>query len=64
MEQNQNNEINQTISLENPLEEEVDRVNIYPVIRHLFLIIIILLTISIAIFLFYQNGKSIYDNGL
>ncbi len=38
--------------------------NIYPVIRHLFLTVCILLAISIIIFLMYQNGKSIYDKGI
>ena len=39
-------------------------VNIYPIIRHIFLTLCILLTISIILFLIYQNGKSIYDKGI
>ena len=38
--------------------------NIYPVIRHIFLTLCVLLTIAIILFLLYQNGKSIYDKGL
>ncbi len=38
--------------------------NIYPLVRHIFIIAVTLATISILIFLIYQNGKSIYDNGL
>ena len=45
-------------------QEETSSVNVYPMIRHLFLTLCILLTISIILFLIYQNGKSIYDKGL
>ncbi len=38
--------------------------NIYPVVRHIFLIACILCALSFIIFLMYQNGKSIYDNGI
>ncbi len=39
-------------------------VNIYPKLRHLILILCVLLTITIVVFLIYQNGKSIYANGI
>ncbi len=38
--------------------------NLYPVVRHVILVIIVLLFITLIIFLMHQNGKSIYDNGL
>jgi hypothetical protein len=38
--------------------------NVYPSVRHTFLIISILCALSIIIFLMYQNGKIIYDNGI
>jgi Na+/H+ antiporter NhaC len=52
------------VSTETNVDTEKNEVNIYPTIRHLVLIICALLTIAIILFLFYQNGKSIYDNGL
>ena len=44
--------------------EEIEVVNIYPAVRHLFLTLCVILAVSIILFLFYQNGKSIYDKGL
>jgi hypothetical protein len=41
-----------------------ETVNIYPIIRHAFLTLCVLLAIAIILFLIYQNGKSIYDKGL
>lgn len=38
--------------------------NIYPLVRHVLIIAVTLITVSIVILLIYQNGKSIYDNGL
>lgn len=38
--------------------------NIYPMARHLLLIVAIAFGVSIILFLIHQNGKSIYDNGL
>lgn len=38
--------------------------NIYPLVRHVFIIAVALATVSIVIFLIYQNGQSIYDKGL
>jgi hypothetical protein len=38
--------------------------NIYPYVRHVFLACIILFAIAAIVFLIYQNGKSIYDNGI
>jgi hypothetical protein len=37
--------------------------NLYPVVRHIFLVICILFAVAFIIFLIHQNGKSIYDNG-
>lgn len=45
-------------------KETVTEVNIYPIIRHLFLFLCVLIAVSIILFLMYQNGKSIYDKGL
>lgn len=45
-------------------QDENTVVNIYPIIRHIFLTICILLTVIIILFLVYQNGKSIYDKGI
>ena len=51
-----------------PLEQEVvehhHTRNLYPVVRHIFLVTAVLCALSIIVFLMYQNGKSIYDNGL
>lgn len=44
--------------------EDVDTVNVYPIVRHLFLTLCILLAIAIILFLIYQNGKSIYVKGI
>lgn len=38
--------------------------NLYPIVRHIFLVACILASLAIIMFLFYQNGKSIYDNGI
>lgn len=38
--------------------------NLYPIVRHTLLIVIVLLFITLIIFLMHQNGKSIYDNGI
>ena len=38
--------------------------NLYPIVRHFFLIVCILAFVAIIALLFYQNGKSIYDNGI
>lgn len=38
--------------------------NLYPVVRHILLILTILFFITLIVFLMHQNGKSIYDNGL
>lgn len=45
-------------------QEDTNETNLYPVIRHVFLTLCILLTVSIILFLIYQNGKSIYDKGI
>ena len=46
------------------LEVVTEKVNIYPMIRHLMLILCILFALGIVAFLFYQNGKIIYGKGL
>ncbi len=55
-----------TINTQENLTEEVseDTFNVYPIIRHIFLTLCILLAIVIILFLIYQNGKSIYDKGI
>jgi hypothetical protein len=48
-----------------PTEEVTNKeLNVYPILRHVFLIFCILLTVLIVFFLMYQNGKSIYENGI
>ena len=49
---------------ENIVEEEKGVINPHPKIRHIFLIILALVTVAIILFLVYQNGKSIYDKGI
>jgi len=41
-----------------------ESVTIYPFLRKLFFAFIIIALIAVAVFLIYQNGKSIYDNGI
>lgn len=48
----------------NEKQDENTAINIYPLIRHLFLAMCILFTVAIILFLIYQNGKSIYDKGI
>jgi hypothetical protein len=38
--------------------------NVYPTMRHIILIVLILLAISIIMFLIHQNGRSIYEHGV
>ncbi len=38
--------------------------NLYPIVRHVLLVICILFSITLILLLMHQNGKSIYDNGL
>jgi hypothetical protein len=38
--------------------------NVYPAVRHILIIALVLFALSIMIFLIHQNGKSIYDNGI
>lgn len=45
-------------------EEDSTTLNLYPILRHTFLTLCILLAIAIILFLIYQNGKSIYDKGI
>ncbi|MDB5259828.1 MAG: hypothetical protein JWN37_59 [Candidatus Nomurabacteria bacterium] len=39
-------------------------INLYPALRRGFLIFCIIAAIFIILFLIYQNGKSIYANGI
>lgn len=39
-------------------------INIYPTLRRFLIILCIVLAIAILFFLIYENGKSIYANGL
>ncbi len=38
--------------------------NLYPLVRHVLLIICILFSLTLILLLMHQNGKSIYDNGI
>lgn len=38
--------------------------NLYPVVRHILLVICVLFSITLILLLMHQNGKSIYDNGI
>jgi hypothetical protein len=38
--------------------------NIYPYLRHLLLITLVLLAFFTLIFLIHQNGKSLYEHGI
>lgn len=39
-------------------------INLYPIFRRVFIILCILVVVGLMALLIYQNGKSIYDNGL
>lgn len=43
---------------------EKPKKNLYPFVRHVFLISVVLCIFLLLFFLIYQNGKSIYENGL
>jgi hypothetical protein len=43
---------------------EVHKKNIYPFVRRIFLVTLVLFVFFILFFLIYHNGKSIYENGL
>jgi hypothetical protein len=45
-------------------QESLHIVNPYPKLRHILLVLCLLFVVSIFILLLYQNGKSIYDNGI
>jgi hypothetical protein len=38
--------------------------NLYPLVRHILLVICVLFSVALIILLIHQNGKSIYDNGI
>lgn len=38
--------------------------NLYPVVRHILLVVFVLFSIALIVLLMHQNGKSIYDNGI
>lgn len=59
--------IPQTLEGITPVTQEGElrhKKNLYPYVRHLLLAIAVLLALTLIFFLIYQNGKSIYDNGL
>jgi hypothetical protein len=41
-----------------------EEINLYPTLRTLFLVACVIITIAVALFLIYQNGKSIYETGI
>lgn len=49
---------------QDPVHEEHLKKNVYPIARHVLLVTLVVLGLSIIVFLMYHNGKSIYDNGL
>ncbi len=38
--------------------------NVYPFVRRILIISLVLFTLSVLIFLIYQNGESLYENGI
>ena len=38
--------------------------NVYPLLRKIFLMLCAIIAVAVLLFLIYQNGKSIYVNGL
>ena len=52
----------------NPPHDKVssvsEEVNVYPLMRNILLVVSVLFAISIILLLIYQNGKSIYENGI
>lgn len=44
-------------------EEEVSKKKLHRILRTLFIIFWMIFSLSIILFLFYQNGKSLYDQG-
>ncbi len=60
-------EQSQSLRMNHPEGEGNDfhkETNIYPLLRTILLILAVLFTLAAVLFLFYQNGKSIYDHGL
>ncbi len=58
----QNNEIKEVENgAENPYQLHT---NVYPTLRTIVLALCVILAVSIVLFLIYQNGKSIYANGI
>lgn len=44
--------------------EEPKEVNIYPAVRTIVLILIVVLCLGAILFLLYLNGKSVYESGV
>lgn len=40
------------------------KINLYPSLRHILLVILVILGFTLVLFLMHQNGKSIYENGI
>lgn len=61
-----NQQENTQIQEKNIVEENEYKgeINLYPILRTIFIILCIILVVGLVAFLIYQNGKSIYDNGL
>lgn len=38
--------------------------NVYPLIRHILFVVIILLCVASILFLMHRNGESLYDHGI
>ncbi len=38
--------------------------NLYPIVRHIILLLFVLISLTLILLLIHQNGKSIYDNGI
>jgi hypothetical protein len=47
-----------------PEAEGETEVNIYPILRSVFLILAVVTFIAIILFLLYLNGKSVYESGV
>lgn len=58
-----NTEQNTTTNITTDNEKELAQKKMHRTFRTIFIIIWILLSISVLLFLFYQNGKSLYAQG-
>lgn len=53
----------ENLALEEAYEEHKVK-NLYPAVRHILLIILVLFTLIFLVFLMHQNGRSIYEHGI